>query len=261
MENIKTKVITQGKSVVILHKQDDFVRKLKNCVPDTITIIEKQKMRMLLQEARTRSISCVIFHVDREIPDKPVFERFRERFPRIPCIAVFSSQNMELARYCGTAGVDCVLYEKELRRIGDEITRVCLEKNSRVTLQEIGIVKTAQGISSMAREGLVFMEKYHQLILNTGEVADQLDVTECTLSREFAKTGLPGPKQILMHLKVRNSIKLMKNSGLNIREISSLAGFTDEKRMAECFRRMFGIPPGAYRERNINKSNHINLTS
>jgi AraC-like DNA-binding protein len=256
MENVKNQVMAQDNPVVVLHKQDDFIRRLKNCVPDTITIVEKQKMRMLSQEARMHPISCVVLHVEQEIPDKPVFERFRERFPRIPCIAVFGSQNMEMARYCGTAGVDCVLYEKELKRIGDEITRVCLEKNNKISLQEIGIDKTVPSYSSMVRDTLVFMEKHHQRILNTNEVADRLEISECTLSREFAKTGLPGPKKILIRLKVHHAIKLMRNIGLNIREISSLSGFTDEKHMAECFRRMFGIPPGAYREVNINKSNH-----
>jgi len=37
----------------------------------------------------------------------------------------------------------------------------------------------------------------------------------------------------------------------NIREISSLSGFTEEKRMAECFDRIFGMSPGKYRSKYI----------
>jgi AraC-like DNA-binding protein len=200
-------------------------------------------------------ISCVILHAEQDIPDRIVFERFRERFPQIPCIVVLGSQNMELARYCGVTGVDCVLSDKELGRIGDEITRVCTEKNNKASLQEIDIDITNPAFSSMVRDALVFMEKNSHKILNTNEVAGRLDISECALSREFAKMELPGPKKILMCLKVHHAIKLMRNTGLNIREISSLSGFTDEKRMAECFHRMFGMSPGEYRQREVYKLN------
>lgn len=64
-----------------------------------------------------------------------------------------------------------------------------------------------------------------------------------------------------MFLKVQQAIKHMRNHGLNIKEISKLSGFTDEKRMAECFKRMFGIPPGKYRLKYIiNKNNKYNLS-
>jgi AraC-like DNA-binding protein len=256
MEKIMTQTVSQGNPVIVLHRQNDFVRRLKKCIPDTVTIVEKQKMRLLIQEARTRPISCVVLHIEPDIPDRTVFERFRERFPSIPCIAVLGSQNMEMARYCGAVGVDCVLSDKELSRIGDEITRICTEKNNKTCLQEIGIDKANPTFSPMVRDALVFMEKNHQKILNTNEVADRLEISECTLSREFAKMQLAGPKQILMFLKVHHAIKLMRNIGLNVREISSLSGFTDEKRMAECFHRMFGLPPGEYRQRSINKLNN-----
>jgi transcriptional regulator GlxA family with amidase domain len=168
---------------------------------------------------------------------------------------------MEMARFCGAIGIDCVLYDKELGRIGDEITRICSKKNNRAGLQEIGIDKTNPFFSSMARNALVFMEKNYPEILNTNEIADRLEISECTLSREFAKMQLPGPKQVLMLLKVHYAIKLMRNIGLNVREISSLSGFTDEKRMAECFHRMFGMPPGEYRQRKVNKLNNKKKTA
>lgn len=37
----------------------------------------------------------------------------------------------------------------------------------------------------------------------------------------------------------------------NVREISLLSGFTDEKRMAECSHRMFSMSPGKYRAKYI----------
>ena len=83
-----------------------------------------------------------------------------------------------------------------------------------------------------------------------------LGLSESGTKEELAKRirehfGLPGPKKILIRMKVEHAINLMRNSGFNIREIATLSGFTEEKRMAECFHRMFGIPPGAYRFKNI----------
>jgi transcriptional regulator GlxA family with amidase domain len=83
-----------------------------------------------------------------------------------------------------------------------------------------------------------------------------MDVSECTLSREFQKYSLPGPKRMLMYLKVYHSSLLMQNNGLNIREIASLSGFSNDKRMAECFQRVYNMPPGEYRKQ-MNKKNMI----
>jgi transcriptional regulator GlxA family with amidase domain len=55
-----------------------------------------------------------------------------------------------------------------------------------------------------------------------------------------------------MFLKVNHAIKLMQNKGLNVCEIAYLSGFNNEKRMAECFHRMFGMPPGEYRIKHVN---------
>jgi AraC-like DNA-binding protein len=246
----------QGKNIIVFHQQNDFVNRLKFHMPNTMIIVEKRKMRLLIQAVRMNPVLCIVLHAEHDIPERPVFERFKKQFPRIPCIAVVGSQNMELARYCGTVGVECVLPEKELGRIGDEIVRVCTEKNNKTNLLEIGIDKTNQNYTSMIKGVLDMMEQNYREILNTNEIADWLEVSECTVSREFSSAGLPGPKKILMDLKAQYAIKLMYNKGLNIREIAALSGFTGEKRMAEYFHRTFGLPPGKYRQRKINKLNY-----
>jgi AraC-like DNA-binding protein len=245
----------ESNPIIVFHRQNDFARRLKFCVSNTITIVEKQKMRLLIQEVRMNPISCVILYAEHEIPEKDRFERFKEQFPQIPCIAVLGSQNMELARYCGTVGIECVLSDRELDRLEAEIIRICAEKNDKVSLQEVGIDKTKRNYSTKIKEALDFMEKQYRKILNTNEVANQLEISESTLSREFAKVELPRPKKVLILLKIHHAIKLMRNTGLNIQEIALMSGFTEEKRMAECFHRMFGLPPGEYRLRNINKLN------
>jgi transcriptional regulator GlxA family with amidase domain len=71
------------------------------------------------------------------------------------------------------------------------------------------------------------------------EIADLLEINECTLSREFNKYDLPGPKRILMYLKVHHAVKLMENNGLKRQEVALLSGFSDERRMMECLGRVY----------------------
>jgi AraC-like DNA-binding protein len=234
-------------NIVVMHKNVDFLEKLQFHLPHDMHIVEKKSMRTLQQEVRINPVSCVVLHVEQSIPDEPYFERFKRGFPDIPCVAVLVPQNMELARHCGAMGIESVLPYHEIDRIGDEITRICALKDNKVDLKNISIGKESPEFSAIIRESLSIMERDYAKILHTHEVSDLMEITEETLSREFAKYKLPGPKKILMQLKVKHAVKLMRNEGLNIREISSLSGFTDEKRMAECFHRMFGMPPGEYR--------------
>jgi transcriptional regulator GlxA family with amidase domain len=144
-----------------------------------------------------------------------------------------------------------VLPYEEIHRIKEEILKICEEKNNKVFIEDLSIDKNDPLYSVMLRESLLIMERNYLKIFNINEIANILRINESTLFREFSKFGLPSPKKILMFLKVRHAIKLMQNKGLNVREISSLSGFTDEKRMAECFHRMFGMAPGEYREKHV----------
>ena len=239
--------------IIAVHQCDDFSRRLKFNLPDTIIVLEKKKMIMLPQAIRMNPISCIILHLDQNIPDELYFERIKKIFPHIPWIAVLASRDMEqleLARHCGVMGIDCVLSYDDIDLIEDKIAKVCAFKSNRVSLVDINIMKESANYSTMLQEALSIIERHYTKILNTIEISDLMELAESTLSREFVKFGLPGPKNILIRMKVQNSINLMRNKGLNIREISSLSGFTDEKRMAECFHRMFGMPPGEYRLKN-----------
>jgi AraC-like DNA-binding protein len=233
--------------VIAVHNCQYFVTDLKSYLPDTITVLEKKSLKMIPQILRVNSISCIILRVEQCIPDESCFERIKKKFPHVPWIAVFFHQNMELARHCGRMGIESVIHYDEIEHIMNEILRVRLSKNNKTTLEDVSInIKNAY-YSEMIREALSIIERRFLKILNINEVSDLMEIAEATLSREFAKFDLPGPKKILMYLKVHHAIKLMRNDGLNIREISSLSGFTDEKRMAECFHRMFGMSPGKYR--------------
>ena len=51
-------------------------------------------------------------------------------------------------------------------------------------------------------------------------------------------------------LRIEKSKKLLKNTDLNIREISNKVGFEDARRFAKVFKEVTGMTPRAFREKN-----------
>lgn len=241
--------------IIAMHQNPRFINELKCYIPKAFTVIEKQKVQAILQETRINQVLCIVLHVEHALTENTQFEQFKKGFSYIPCIAVINTPNIELARYCGSIGIESVLLYEKMSCIKEEIIRICSEKDNKVSLKELSINKNDSSFSAIIKEALSFIEKDYIKILNINEIADIIEINESTLSREFTKYNLPGPKKILMFLKIRHAIKLMQNKKLNIREISSLSGFTDEKRMAECFHRMFGMPPGEYRSKQVKTIN------
>ncbi len=241
--------------IIAMHRNVDFIGRLKIYLPEAYTIIEKGHIDLLSHESRINRVVCVVLYIEHSIiPEESHFEKFKNGFPNIPCVAVVVPRSLELARHCGEMGIESVLPYEEIDRIGNEIERVCIEKNNKVYLSELLIDKDHPAYSKVLKKALAIMEQDYVKILHVSEISNLMEISHCSLSREFAKYNLSGPKKILMSLKVHQAIKLMRNNGLNIKEISSLSGFTDENRISECFHKMFGMPPGEYRLKNISYS-------
>ena len=51
--------------IIAMHKSRDFFGRLKPNLPDTVTVLEKKKVKMLPQEVRMNPVSCVILLVDK----------------------------------------------------------------------------------------------------------------------------------------------------------------------------------------------------
>jgi len=244
----------ENKKIIAVHNNPNFFMTLKSYLVNKFVVVEKQNIQTLFQEIRVHPAVCIVIHIEKENFQQTHFGQFKKRFTNIPCIAVIAASDMELARYCGSIGIESVLPFDKIHRINDEIARICDEKYNKISLEDLSIDKTDPLYSSVIRESFSIMERDYPKISNINEIANLLEINESTLCREFNKFGLPGPKKILMFLKVNHAIKLMKNIGLNVYEISNLSGFSNEKRMAECFHRMFGMPPGEYRIKNVNST-------
>ena len=54
-----------------------------------------------------------------------------------------------------------------------------------------------------------------------------------------------------MFLKMYHAVHLMKNPGLNLKEISKLVGYSNQRRFNESFHRVFGMSPLEWRKRKM----------
>ncbi|MGV8094250.1 MAG: helix-turn-helix domain-containing protein [Mangrovibacterium sp.] len=200
---------------------------------DNMEVIVKQRSNELLPILRTRMIHCGVLYTEK--PDQ--FDtcrivRFKQKFPTIPVLAVLEGKWVETAHEYGKAGIEKVMHLSEIDRLSEEVTRLIHQYAVKITLKDIGI--TRLNYSKNLNEALHILERDYLTLMGVKEIADLLEINECTLSREFKKYDLPGPKRVLMYLKVHHAVKLMENKGLNRQEVALLSGFSDERRMVEC---------------------------
>lgn len=174
---------------------------------------------------------------------------FKNTFYSVPTIAIISNKDINLAHLCGKIGIDKVFDLNNILGLEDLVISVVNSCNSEVKLCEF---KIDMGTSSIIiRRALTFIEKYYTELMGVTEIADYLGITESTLSREFKRNNLIGPKKVLLYFKTRHAIKLMTNTNYQLKIVSQLSGFTNEKRLIESFNKLFFLSPNEYRKKNF----------
>ena len=222
---------------IVLIKEELFY-KIRPFLDEDKNVIIKQRLSELIQAVRTRMVHCGILYCEKPKQfDSQQISQFKQKFPNIPLLTVFAEKWVENAHEYGLAGIEKVLLHTDIDRLNDEVTRLIHQHTIKITLKNIGIIRL--NYSKNLNEALRILEKDYLSLMGVKEIADFLEINECTLSREFKKYDLPGPKRVLMYLKVHHAVKLMKNKGLNQQEVASLSGFSDERRMLECLKRTY----------------------
>jgi len=158
----------------------------------------------------------------------------------IPKLAIIKDVNdLELIRKLGEIGFSQITSYADLHVIPQTLQRLIRTHNNNVTLTEIGI-KLNNEMPGVLKKALNYIEENYIKILCIKEVIDYLEISYKTLSIYFKQELLPTPKTLLMFLKIRHALMLLKEGVLLNKEVAYKAGFTNEKRFAECLNRMFG---------------------
>lgn len=199
---------------------------------ETLCLIMKKEVKEVVNELRTRNIHCVIYYVaEKATHEIDTFSIVKKKFYTIPFLSIFNEKCLETARYFGKIGIDKVMHYSDIDHLSEEIKKLIIEKSVRITLKDIGIDEKYN--SRILINALQIIESSYIKIMSVKEIAEILEINESSLSREFQKYNLPGPKRILMYFKINHASMLMRNKGLNKTEIALLSGFSSERRLNE----------------------------
>lgn len=147
----------------------------------------------------------------------------------------------------GEWGIEKVISIQDIDMVCKEVTYLISQNNNSLTLAEIAIQKDHDSYSELLKKCLHLIENMYVSIMKVSTLSEMLDVSDSVLTREFQRFQLLPPKKILLILKVKHAEKLMTNDGLNMNEVAKLSGFSNIKRMTECFHRVFGHSPGSHK--------------
>ena len=203
-----------------------------------LNIIIKQQFSELLHTVRCNMIHCVVLYCETPNHFKTKnLHQFKQKFPAIPLLVILPERWIKTAHEFGRAGVEKVIHSSDIDQLTEEVSNLIHQSAVKITLKDIGITKL--NYSPKLNEALQMLERDYLSLMGVKEIAVVLEINECTLSREFNKYDLPGPKRILMYLKVLHAMRLMQNKGLSKSEIALLSGFSNGRRLEECIQHLY----------------------
>jgi AraC-like DNA-binding protein len=65
------------------------------------------------------------------------------------------------------------------------------------------------------------------------------------------QTLSPTPFEYVLHYRIQKSLSLLADDDLNITAIAAACGFSGASYYTEVFRKIIGIPPSAYRKKQL----------
>lgn len=96
----------------------------------------------------------------------------------------------------------------------------------------------------------LFIQENYNKKITLNEISDICDTNYCYLSSEFKKkTGMSFSKYV-KSLKIESAKTLLKESLLEIKEISYKIGYKSLTHFYQDFKSFVGIPPKEYRKKN-----------
>ena len=97
------------------------------------------------------------------------------------------------------------------------------------------------------RKALAFMERNYMNILSVSEIASAAGCSDSTLAHKFKKKYGESVLKRLQKIRIEQSLPHLER-GISIKEAAAVAGFVNEFYYSRVFRKIMGVPPGAYRQ-------------
>ena len=114
-------------------------------------------------------------------------------------------------------------------------------------------------ISSDIEEALRYIAQNVSLGITLEEIAKRINLTPTYLSKKFKKfTGVTF-KEYVNYIRIRQSCQMLITTDDNITKIALNCGFNSSNYFKDCFRRIIGVSPRAFRNQSKNHSYEYTL--
>ncbi|MBL6448397.1 helix-turn-helix transcriptional regulator [Fulvivirga sp. 29W222] len=222
--------------------------KIDDTLKSELNIIKCNHIRECIQIIKSTPISVFIFDFERKrVNDLQYLEIVKTNLTNLKTIALMVEEDLELVRLCGKHGVDKVLLcsgnQSFTRELVEEISNVL----NPVSLKDLNIEEDSYNSSKIVAKACHLIEHHYLTLKGVSEVADILNINECTLSREFKKQQIINPKKLLMMFKVKHASQLVTQADLSIKEIAQVSGFSSSQHFNNCYKAIYGVNPSSMR--------------
>ncbi len=91
------------------------------------------------------------------------------------------------------------------------------------------------------------------------ELAREIGMSRSNLLRKIKKLTKISVSQFIRQVRLKNAMEMLRQTSLNVSEVSYKVGFGSTSYFIKCFRDYYGYPPGEVGNRDLNESDSIQI--
>lgn len=129
--------------------------------------------------------------------------------------------------------VDSIYQEKE-----NMVIRFCREIR----------IHQSQNYSNLILSAIHYIEYYYSQNITVSQIADELSVSVNYLISQFRKETSLTPGKYILKTRLKQAIRLLSNTDLNIQNISTMVGIPDTNYFIKLFKQEYSMTPLQYRK-------------
>jgi len=106
----------------------------------------------------------------------------------------------------------------------------------------------------------VILENVSNVQFGVSELARETGMSRSNLLRKLKKLTKVSVSQFIRQVRLNHAMEMLKQSSLNVTEVSYEVGFSSPSYFIKCFRDYYGYPPGEVGNRDLKESDPIQIS-
>lgn len=138
-------------------------------------------------------------------------------------------------------------FSNELMQLQTMTLLLLLQRNGKYVYEQI---TQDNGISHDIEDALRYIAQNYAMPLSLEEVAEQVKLTPTYLSRKFKKVTGTTFKEYVNYIRIRQASQMLLTTDDSVTKIAVSCGFNSSNYFKDCFRRINGVSPRAFRKQS-----------